>query len=133
MATEVTALAVLGAGTMGRGIAQVCASSGIQVKLYDVESKQLERALDDIKSGLQKLVAKNKLSASEQEATLGRIQITSDLAKACASIDLVIEAAPESMDLKVSLLAEIRRAAPATTLIGSNTSSLSVTELGQRV
>jgi len=130
---RVATLAVLGAGTMGRGIAQLAAQKGLDVRLYDVSAEQLEHAIGDVKSQLERLTKKGKLDAEARDATLGRITTTSDIAGACSSADAVVEAAPESMDLKVRLLGDVRAHAPADALLGSNTSSLSITELGQRI
>lgn len=125
-------LAVLGAGTMGRGIAQLAAQRGIEARLYDVAAPALAAAAADVKSQLEKLVGKGKLTESEKSATLARLGTSTELSSACRGADLVVEAAPESMELKVRLLAEVRELAPAGALLGSNTSSLSITELGQR-
>ena len=133
MSEAAKAVAVLGAGTMGRGIAQLCAAHGLAVQLFDVAPAQLERARADISAQLEKLVAKGKLGEKEPQALLARISAGSDLAAACSGADLVVEAAPESMDLKVQLLSDVRRHAPPTALLASNTSSMSVTEIGQRV
>jgi len=126
-------VALLGAGTMGRGIAQLCAAHGIETWLYDVNAEQLERALTDVRSQLQRLVDKGKLDKDEAARTLSRLQATPELAEACESVELVIEAAPESMDLKVELLSRVLPLLGSRVLIGSNTSSLSLTELGRRI
>jgi 3-hydroxybutyryl-CoA dehydrogenase len=124
---------VLGAGTMGRGIAQLCASRGLSVRLFDVAAGQLESASSAIGAELEKLVQKGKLQASDRASTLERIVRTTELEAASPDADVVIEAAPESMDLKVELLGQVKRLAPAETLLASNTSSLSVTEIGRRI
>lgn len=126
-------VAVLGTGTMGQGIAQVCAASGLPTRLYDVSSTQLERAVSAIGSQLEKLVQKNKLSSEMRQATLERLVRATNLEGACRGADLVIEAAPESMDLKVELLSKVRAILAEDSVIGSNTSSLSLTELGRRI
>lgn len=133
MAEEAKAVAVLGAGTMGRGIAQLCAVQGLSVQLFDVAPAQLERAQADVTAQLDKLVDKGKLTASARSSALARITTRSELPAACEGVDVVVEAAPESMDLKVQLLSDVRRHAPPTALLASNTSSMSVTEIGQRV
>jgi len=130
---RVATLSVLGAGTMGRGIAQLAAQKGISVRLFDVSAEQLERAMSDVRAQLERLTEKGKIDAATRDATLGRITTTSDLGVACKGVDAVVEAAPESMDLKVKLLTEVKAHAAPTALLGSNTSSLSITELGQRV
>ncbi len=131
--TEIESCAVLGAGTMGRGIAQLCAESGIAVGLYDVAAEVLSAATAAIESQLERSVQKGKLTDVERDAALGRITATGDLGKACRGAQIVIEAAPERMELKVSLLGEVKALVAADTLIASNTSSLSITELGNRL
>ena len=133
MSTPVARLAVLGAGTMGQGIAQLAAQSGIETRLYDVVPAQLDKAFAAIGAVLEKLVQKGKLGTDARSATLGRLTTTLDLAAACGSVDLVIEAAPEDLALKAELLSKATPALSPTALIGSNTSSLSVTELGRRI
>lgn len=130
---NVRTLAVLGTGTMGRGIAQLCASRGIHVRMYDVAKTQLERATADIRAQLEKLVPKGRLSTAELASTLERLEVTDDVAHASRDADVVIEAAPENMALKIELFSKVREHAPATALLASNTSSLSLTELGQGI
>lgn len=124
---------VLGTGTMGQGIAQVCAAAGLEVRLLDAEPARAAGAIGAIGKALGRLVEKNKLSDEARTATLGRLTAADDLERACDGIDLVIEAVPESMELKVGLLGRVVAAAPPTTLLASNTSSLSITEIGKRV
>ncbi len=126
-------VAVLGAGTMGRGIAQLCASRKIDTRLYDVAQGQLDAAMAGVGKQLDRLVEKGRIDQSERDSTFARIKPTAALADACRDAELVIEAAPESMELKVSLLGEVVKLLPDGALIGSNTSSLSLTELGQRL
>lgn len=124
---------VLGSGTMGQGIAQVTASAGLTTRVYDAMSGRAEQAVAAIAGQLEKLVAKGKLDAAKREKALASLSVATDVPRACQDADLVIEAAPESMDLKVKLFGEVVAAAPATALLGSNTSSLSLTELGTRI
>jgi 3-hydroxybutyryl-CoA dehydrogenase len=131
--SEIRTLAVLGAGTMGRGIAQLAASRGVTVRLFDVAAAVLEKAHQEVRAQLDKQVAKGKLDAAARDGTLSRIETTEKLGHACDGADLVVEAAPESMDLKVELFTKVVSHAPAGALLGSNTSSLSITELGQRL
>jgi 3-hydroxybutyryl-CoA dehydrogenase len=119
---------VVGAGTMGNGIAQVCAQAGMTVTLTDVSPAVLERGMQNISKSLSKLVEKGKLDASASEASLGRITAASDTS-AAAGADLIVEAIPERMELKVALFRELSAKAPAHALLGTNTSSLSVTEI----
>lgn len=126
-------VAVLGAGTMGQGIAQVCASSGLVTHLFDVAPDRVDRAIANVHTGLGKLVDKGKLSAEAKTETLTRLVACSDLGRACEGADLVIEAAPESMDLKVEIFTKVAQLTKPTAWFGSNTSSLSITELGSRI
>ncbi len=130
---DVKTLAVLGSGTMGRGIAQLAAGHGISVRLYDVAKPQLDGAMKSLQGQLQKLVDKGKLSEADRKATLERIEPTEDLPRASREVDLVIEAAPENMALKIELFTKVREHASKTALLASNTSSLSLTEIGQGV
>lgn len=117
---------------MGRGIAQLAAQRGLEARLFDVSAAQLERAVSDVNAQLERLVVKGKLTETDKGSAFARLAPTSDLSAACRGADVVIEAAPESMDLKVKLFSEIRELSPAHALLGSNTSSLSITEIGQR-
>jgi 3-hydroxybutyryl-CoA dehydrogenase len=128
-----TTVAVLGAGTMGHGIAQVFAAAGAMVRLYDVELERAEKGRAQIRAGLDKVIAKGKLPASEAERILAAITPSAAIASAVSGAGLVVEAAPEDMGLKVDLLRKVAEAAPADAILGSNTSSLSITELGARV
>jgi 3-hydroxybutyryl-CoA dehydrogenase len=130
---ETRTLAVLGTGTMGRGIAQLCAGRGIQVRMYDVADAQLERAMSGIRGDLEKLIQKGRLSQAECAATLEKLTPTRDIAQAVADAEVVIEAAPENMALKIELFKQVVSHAPATALLASNTSSLSLTEIGQGI
>jgi 3-hydroxybutyryl-CoA dehydrogenase len=125
-------IAVLGAGTMGRGIAQLCATSGLTVRLYDVAAPQLDASVASIATQLDKLVEKRKLSREQRDLALARIEPSAELEAACVGAELVIEAAPELIELKVELLGRVRRVVPEQTILASNTSSLSITEIGRR-
>jgi 3-hydroxybutyryl-CoA dehydrogenase len=126
-------IAVLGAGTMGHGIAQVAAQRGLVTRLYDVSEAAAAVGLEKVKASLRRLVDKGKLSAEDLDATLGRLSATGQLDAATEGASVLIEAAPEQMDLKLDLLTRARRAAQPDALLASNTSSLSITELGQRL
>jgi 3-hydroxybutyryl-CoA dehydrogenase len=119
---------VLGAGTMGNGIAHAFARSGYRVLLRDVEKKFLDRAIDTISKNLDREVAKNKITADDKAAALARIQPVTDSA-ALAAADFVIEAVPEQLDLKVRLLREVDAVAGPSAILASNTSSISITQL----
>jgi 3-hydroxybutyryl-CoA dehydrogenase len=122
-------LAVLGAGTMGHGIAGVGAAAGLDVVLFDVDPGALERGVAAVRGIYDKGVEKGKLSAADRDAALGRLRSSTDLARAVGDADMVIEAVPESMALKARVLGEVDALAPPEAILGTNTSSLSVTEL----
>ncbi|HLF56836.1 MAG TPA: 3-hydroxyacyl-CoA dehydrogenase NAD-binding domain-containing protein [Thermoanaerobaculia bacterium] len=126
---EIVNIAVLGAGTMGRGIAHVAALAGYETELYDVDSAALARAEETIHKNLDKGVALGKLPAADAAGAKTRLVLDTDLAAAVEDADLVIEAAPESMALKIELFAQVARFAPSGAFFASNTSSLSVTEM----
>ena len=127
--SEIQRVAVLGAGTMGHGIAQVCATSGMDVVLRDIDDAVLARAVTSIERSLAKLIEKGKLSAAEGDAARTRIATTTKLEGAVAEADLVVEAIPDKMALKLETFAAIGAHAPAHALLATNTSSLSVTEI----
>jgi 3-hydroxybutyryl-CoA dehydrogenase len=129
MTTDVRHITVLGAGTMGHGIAHAAASAGYATTLYDVSDPALERARAQIDLIVRKAVELGKVTAAEADACLGRLRTTTDVAGSLAGADVVIEAAPERMDLKLSLFGDIDRHAPATAVVGTNTSALSITEM----
>jgi 3-hydroxybutyryl-CoA dehydrogenase len=125
---SIRTIGVVGAGTMGHGIAQVAAQSGYQVILVDVVPAALERGRAQIGKGLERLVAKGKLAAEERDQALGRLATGGDLA-ALAGADLVVEAVVEREDVKRTVLSELDRACPAQTILATNTSSISITRL----
>ncbi|MGQ0553662.1 MAG: 3-hydroxyacyl-CoA dehydrogenase family protein [Planctomycetota bacterium] len=122
---------MLGAGTMGRGIAQVAATVGDEVHLLDATQARAEAARDAIDAALTRLVEKGKLPAGEQSLIMGRIEAHGDRADAVRQADIVVEAAPEDLALKRSIFAALVREAPAHALLGSNTSSLSITAIAE--
>lgn len=126
--TDVTRIAVLGAGTMGHGIAQVAAVAGYRAVLFDTDAGALARGADHVAKNLAESVARGKLAADRRDAALAGFSATADLAEAVAGADLVIEAVPERLDLKRQVFAEVSRIAPSAVL-ATNTSSLSVTEI----
>jgi 3-hydroxybutyryl-CoA dehydrogenase len=119
---------VIGAGTMGNGIAQVCAAAGVQVVMTDISDAAVQRGLATVGSSLERLVKKEKMSAADREAALGRILGTTDKAK-LANCDLVIEAATENEELKLKILKDLSSALNARAIIATNTSSISITKL----
>ena len=126
-------IAVLGAGTMGHGIAQCFAAVGASVRLYDLDLARAEKGRAQVKAVLDRVVSKGKMAAERAEAIVAAIAPHGDLAAAVGGARWIIEAAPEDMQLKVDLLGKAREAAPAEAMLGSNTSSLSITELGARL
>ena len=122
-------VAVLGAGTMGHGIAQVSAMAGHEVRVRDIDSDLVEKGLSAIESNLDGGVERDKVTPAEKRATLDRIEGTTDLAEAVSEADLVFEAVPEKMDLKKSTFEDVEAHAPDDAVLASNTSSLSVTEI----
>jgi 3-hydroxybutyryl-CoA dehydrogenase len=127
----ITRIAVLGAGTMGNGIAQVCAMAGYDVAVHDPQPEAMERALNTIRANLEKGVERGKVSLEMRDLAMRSLRKAPTLADAAATADLVIEAAPESMDIKTALFAEVDRHAPANALLGTNTSSLSVSRIAE--
>ncbi|WP_428263391.1 3-hydroxyacyl-CoA dehydrogenase family protein [Haliangium sp.] len=130
---EVRAVAVLGAGTMGHGIAQVAAMAGWDAVLYDIDDGAVAAGRDRIAQNLDKGVARGKVTAEARDQTLGRLRLSTDVADAVSAADVVIEAAPERLDLKREIFTAVDRAAPAHALLASNTSSLSVAEIAAAV
>jgi 3-hydroxybutyryl-CoA dehydrogenase len=114
---------------MGHGIAHAAAIAGYETRLYDVSDVQLEKAWNQIAGILNKAVEIGKSTPADADAALRRLQISSDIARALDSADVVIEAAPERIDLKLQLFEEIERHAPAAAVIATNTSALSITEM----
>ena len=121
--------AVLGAGTMGNGIAHVFAQSGYQVALFDVSEAALTRAVATIEKNLERQVAKGTLSAADKDAALARIQTGTSLEAAVSQADLVVEAATENEAVKMKIFEDLDRLAPAHCILASNTSSLSITRI----
>jgi 3-hydroxybutyryl-CoA dehydrogenase len=126
---KVTRVAVLGAGIMGNGIAQVAAQAGLEVKMRDVEDRFLDKGMDAIKTSLGRMVKKEKISQADADAAVARITRTTDLAGAVKGVDVVIEAIPEIMSLKVETYAVMDKECPEEVIFASNTSGLSITEL----
>jgi 3-hydroxybutyryl-CoA dehydrogenase len=132
-AAPIRRVLVLGTGTMGQGIAQISAVAGYVTRLYDVEPGRAEGAIDAIKRVTDRLVSKGKMLNEARSEMIGMLVPSQDLTRAASDIDLVIEAVPERMDLKVEVLGKVKEIAPECAILGSNTSSLSITELGRRV
>jgi 3-hydroxybutyryl-CoA dehydrogenase len=118
-------IGVIGAGTMGTGIAHVSALSGFDVTLVDIEQNLLEHSLTSIKKGLKRQVDKGKISQEEMNTALGRIQTITEM-KSLSSEDIVIEAATENKEVKISIFSELDTFCPEKTILASNTSSISI-------
>lgn len=122
-------IAVLGAGTMGHGVAHAAAASGFHTRLYDVSDASLAKARTQIDAILRKAVELGKMQTADADAAMGRLSTSSDIASVLGDADLVIETAPERIDIKLKLFADIEKHAPASAIVGSNTSALSITEM----
>ncbi|MEM4581849.1 MAG: 3-hydroxyacyl-CoA dehydrogenase/enoyl-CoA hydratase family protein [Candidatus Korarchaeum sp.] len=122
-------IAVLGAGTMGHGIAQVAAMAGYEVRIRDISEDFVQSGINRIRASLSKFVEKGKLSAEDMEKILSRISGTVDLELAVRDADFIIEAVPEVFSIKAEIFKEIDKIAPPHTIFATNTSSLPVSEL----
>ncbi|MBS1624661.1 MAG: 3-hydroxybutyryl-CoA dehydrogenase [Bacteroidetes bacterium] len=120
---------VIGAGTMGNGIAHVFAMSGYSVKLVDVKQEALDKAITTITKNLDRMVSKGTIDEAKKAETLRNLALQTDLATACAEADLVVEAATENIDLKLKIFQQIDTAAPAGAILATNTSSISITRI----
>lgn len=125
---QIETLGVIGAGTMGNGIAQVCAMAGLKVVMLDISEAALQRGMQNIGSSLDRLLRKEQLDEAGKQATLDRIQATTDR-QALSQVDLLIEAATEAPELKEKILADVCSVLKPQALIASNTSSISITRL----
>lgn len=128
-AARIQTACVLGAGTMGHGIAHVLAAAGIATRLYDVADAAVQSGLAKVRANLDKGVEKGKVSASERDATLARLSGATDLATAARGVDVAIEAVPEKLELKRSLFAQLGKLCGPSTLLATNTSSLSISAI----
>jgi len=128
-AASIRTACVLGAGTMGHGIAHVLASAGIDTRLYDVADAAVRSGLAKVRAILDKGVEKGKVSAAERDATMARLSGATDLAAAARGVDVVIEAVPEKLELKRSLFAQLGALTGPGTLLATNTSSLSISAI----
>jgi len=125
---DIHTLGVVGAGTMGHGIAQVAATSGYEVILRDIEEDLVDRGLTGIEDSLNRLVGNEKLTQAEAEAARDRIQGTTDLAD-LADCDLVVEAVVENMEVKQEVFADLNETVPDGVVLATNTSTLSITSI----
>lgn len=126
---DIRKISILGAGTMGHGIAQLAARAGYETVLYDVDPAALERGLRKAGEGLEKAVQKGRLPADELAAAKARVRGATSLEAAVADADLVVEAAPEDLALKKRIFQQVSALCRPETILGSNTSSLPITEI----
>ncbi len=122
-------IGVIGAGTMGNGIAHVFAQSGYSVRLIDLSEVELEKALATISKNLDRMVAKEKISDADKTKTLNNIETFTDMSSAVKGLDLVVEAATENMDIKLAIFSQLDELCDEHTILGSNTSSISITKI----
>jgi len=125
----ITAITVIGAGTMGRGIAYASCLAGYATKFYDVEIKILNAAVENITNSFQKAIGKTLLTQDAVDQALARLKIFTALPTAAGDTDFIIEAVPERIDLKIDLFRKLDEMAPPHAIFATNTSSLSVTEM----
>ena len=122
-------VAVIGAGTMGNGIAHTFAQSGFKVQLIDISKAALKKGLDTITKNLDRMVAKEKISEAQKEETLGNITTFTSITEGVEYASLVIEAATENLDLKLKIFRQLDEACPDDTILATNTSSISITQI----
>ena len=122
-------ISVIGAGTMGNGIAHLFAMKGFEVALVDVSEAALEKGLKTIEKNLDRMLRKELLTASDKEAALARISSYTDMQTALDQVDLVVEAATERVDLKLKIFKQLDELAPESAILASNTSSISITKI----
>jgi 3-hydroxybutyryl-CoA dehydrogenase len=127
---SIVKIAVLGAGQMGNGIAQVAACAGYQVTMIDIQQEYVDRGIAAIEKSLAKLVSKERMTQEDADASRARISLSIDRG-VCADCDLVIEAVPEILDLKVSIFQELDSICKPETILASNTSSISISTIAE--
>ncbi len=122
-------IAVIGAGTMGNGIAHTFAQSGFKVQLIDISEASLKRGLDTIAKNLDRMVAKEKITEADKTATLENITLFTSISEGVKDASLVVEAATENVDLKLNIFKQLDEACGKDTILASNTSSISITQI----
>jgi len=122
-------IVVIGAGTMGNGIAHTFAQSGFAVNLVDVKPENLDRALKTITTNLDRIIAKGNLTEEQKNETLGNIKTFTDLKDAVTNAELIVEAATENLDLKLKIFAQMDELSPENCILATNTSSISITKI----
>ncbi len=128
----IQSVGIIGAGTMGNGIAQACAVSGLNVVMVDISDAAVQKGLNTISGSLDRLIKKEKMSEAEKAAALARIQISTDY-NSFQSCGMVIEAATENYDLKVKILKQLDSIVSKDVIIATNTSSISITQLAAQI
>ncbi|KAB7530932.1 3-hydroxybutyryl-CoA dehydrogenase [Flagellimonas olearia] len=123
-------IAVIGAGTMGNGIAHVFAQNGFQVNLVDISQASLDKGIATITKNLDRMLAKEVIDQGTKESTLGNITTYTDLKDGVSSVDLVVEAATENLDIKLKIFKDLDEICEAGTILATNTSSISITQIG---
>ena len=129
MRMAIQTVAVIGAGTMGAGIAQICAQAGWETRLHDAFPEGLEAGMERIDAFWEKGIARGKTTAEQKSEWTGNLRAVSDMAEAVHDVDLVIEAVPEILDLKQRIFAELDVLAPPTAVLGTNTSGLRISDI----
>ena len=129
-AQDIKTIAIVGAGDMGHGIAEVCAMAGLKVNLYDIKQEFVDKGRNKIKESLEKQVAKQKMTAENCNKIINNIQGFTILKDAVKDVDYMIEAAPEILELKVKIFKEADECAPKHAILASNTSNMSITQMG---
>jgi len=122
-------IAVIGSGTMGNGIAHVFAQSNYKVSLIDISQEALDRAIATISKNLDRLISKEKISEADKQNTLGNITTFTSMTDGVKGVDLAVEAATENVDLKLSIFKDLDQACDANTILATNTSSISITQI----
>ena len=122
-------ITIIGSGTMGNGIAHVFAQNGFKVILVDISEKALEKAIKTITKNLERMVIKEKITSQDKENTLNNITTNNSIESGVKNADLVVEAATENSDLKLSIFKEIDALSPKSTILATNTSSISITKI----
>jgi len=123
-------IAVIGAGTMGNGIAHTFAQSGFTVKLIDLSEKSLDKGMATIAANLDRMVSKGTISEEDKLKTIGNIITYTDIKDGVVGVDLVVEAATENVDLKLNIFRQLNDACSHNTILATNTSSISITQIG---
>jgi 3-hydroxybutyryl-CoA dehydrogenase len=126
-------MTVVGVGSMGHGIAQTAAAAGIEVGMHDVSAEAIEQGIEAVRRNLDRGIERGKVTAEQREQVMGRLEAAPDLEESAAGSQLIVEAAPEKIELKRKIFELLDRVAPPDALLGSNTSSLSIAAIAEPV